>query len=1169
MKAIIPALKQLDVYETRHCVFVTGYDVRYGGYRVLEIPRPAHGTLPPIDLNCNPLLYSSHTLNEYLSSRQVNVASTSAKLVSSGYCLYGFVRLLESYYLIVVTNAHPVASIHGHVIYAVADTITIPITYKARKTIEETRYRSMIAATDFSRGHYFSYSYDLTSSLQRNHTASGDGSSGSSPGMLLPQDMFVWNRNALLPLLEARTSSQRDGKAPHFDNIHHQKDRFSHENALLSGEHRSSVSLSPDSHAEGSTTRDLPSNSWVVALIFGFLEQKAMRLEDGHLLKYTLIARRSRHFAGTRYLRRGVNNSGFVANEVESEQIVTIESGIFNLARSCSMVQLRGSIPLYWCHVNIFAPSPDIRLESTDPSYRAARAHFNHLTRRYGEHVTVLNLVRQKDGGREVKLGRAFGACCAALNHDLHLAVDNESKPKFSLSALPQYALEQLVTGFGIISLSGSGHADPAHFALTGDDDGSDTEDNSLYEPPQACAEPFGASNGAPPSLPVSYLAFDLLDAHHHHDAPSVFDTIAEIGKAVYPETGFFVQPPFGKEGYLTFPLQTNDCKVGIDLSLSVLSVDGGLSSSSEAGAHEAVRAKVGTSTHTHSPPRADTSQSWPGSPGETTAGESGTRQSCHMELRTMVPAIAFPVAIGADPSVSSSSGSRDDASPVLKESRAPASPADLGLDVDSCEHGANKGVGGHTTGPGVPTGLLQRGILRTNCIDCLDRTNIGQFTYAKVVLPCQLRSLGVHLSPAGMADVLLIAMEAWARHGDEIAMQYGGSGAMHRVDVRQADNGDSELAMTGGLSNGVVAVNRYYSNVTADAEKQQAIDLLLGEFEPRRGFPASWEQDLGPTSQRGPPVSETAVFSPSCGDLQPLELPCVSQTPFFSEEHVDKHSLTSFRAVCDSSLEHVTIGNLPLHPLPQLCSSHGQAEVGQSALLSVEPVGANAGGDGLLSLAPISIAELSEEDTVLLKVYLGDHSNRSEDCLQIYQQCVHAQLLELPSAPASPAEVALAPRPQTFISEHKERVLRWRRSRKDPLHGTEASLGEQVRVNDHDEQSYRERLVVLPGFQLDAANEVWIEGPAGAVNIDSITSFPTYGARSGRRSKIQSHDDEAQSIPEASSPHSLLSLGNLVAGAGAGLEFLPSTDSIAALSPWQFISGYIFRSAVEKKLAD
>lgn len=43
----------------------------------------------------------------------------------------------------------------------------------------------------------------------------------------------------------------------------------------------------------------------------------------------TLVARRSRHFAGTRYRKRGISAQAFVANEVETEQIVDAGAGLF------------------------------------------------------------------------------------------------------------------------------------------------------------------------------------------------------------------------------------------------------------------------------------------------------------------------------------------------------------------------------------------------------------------------------------------------------------------------------------------------------------------------------------------------------------------------------------------------------------------------------------------------------------------------------------------------------------------------------------------------------------------------------------------------------------------------------------------------------------------------
>lgn len=43
---------------------------------------------------------------------------------------------------------------------------------------------------------------------------------------------------------------------------------------------------------------------------------------------------------------------------------------------------------------------------------------------------------------------------------------------------------------------------------------------------------------------------------------------------------------------------------------------------------------------------------------------------------------------------------------------------------------------------------LLQCGVLRVNCVDCLDRTNAAQFAIAKRALGHQLYALGLLSSP-------------------------------------------------------------------------------------------------------------------------------------------------------------------------------------------------------------------------------------------------------------------------------------------------------------------------------------------------------------------------------------------------------------------------------------
>lgn len=42
----------------------------------------------------------------------------------------------------------------------------------------------------------------------------------------------------------------------------------------------------------------------------------------------------------------------------------------------------------------------------------------------------------------------------------------------------------------------------------------------------------------------------------------------------------------------------------------------------------------------------------------------------------------------------------------------------------------------------------LQHGVLRTNCIDCLDRTNVAQFAYGLAAMGQQLHSLGLADTP-------------------------------------------------------------------------------------------------------------------------------------------------------------------------------------------------------------------------------------------------------------------------------------------------------------------------------------------------------------------------------------------------------------------------------------
>lgn len=63
---------------------------------------------------------------------------------------------------------------------------------------------------------------------------------------------------------------------------------------------------------------------WVLAVVHGYCKQISTLYQSildvnfkGTVFNVIIIARRSRHHAGTRYIKRGINADGFVANYVE------------------------------------------------------------------------------------------------------------------------------------------------------------------------------------------------------------------------------------------------------------------------------------------------------------------------------------------------------------------------------------------------------------------------------------------------------------------------------------------------------------------------------------------------------------------------------------------------------------------------------------------------------------------------------------------------------------------------------------------------------------------------------------------------------------------------------------------------------------------------------------
>ncbi|KAJ3695658.1 hypothetical protein LUZ60_001035 [Juncus effusus] len=122
-----------------------------------------------------------------------------------------------------------------------------------------------------------------------------------------------------------------------------------------------------------------------------------------------------------------------------------------------------------------------------------------------------------------------------------------------------------------------------------------------------------------------------------------------------------------------------------------------------------------------------------------------------------------------------------------------------------------------------------QTGIVRTNCVDCLDRTNVTQSMIARKILEAQLKQIGVlgennTISDFSSFDASYKIM--WANHGDEISIQYSGTPALKGDFTRYGKRTFEGIAKDGWNS-----LSRYYLNNFADGTRQDAIDLLQGHY--------------------------------------------------------------------------------------------------------------------------------------------------------------------------------------------------------------------------------------------------------------------------------------------------------------------------------------------------
>lgn len=116
-----------------------------------------------------------------------------------------------------------------------------------------------------------------------------------------------------------------------------------------------------------------------------------------------------------------------------------------------------------------------------------------------------------------------------------------------------------------------------------------------------------------------------------------------------------------------------------------------------------------------------------------------------------------------------------------------------------------------------------QKGVLRTNCMDCLDRTNVCQSSFGKHMLDLQLKEEGFDMS-AQLDQETSWFNTLWADNGDAISKQYASTAAMKGDYTRTRKRDYRGMVNDLGLS-----LTRFYNGMVNDYFSQAAIDFLLG----------------------------------------------------------------------------------------------------------------------------------------------------------------------------------------------------------------------------------------------------------------------------------------------------------------------------------------------------
>ena len=130
----------------------------------------------------------------------------------------------------------------------------------------------------------------------------------------------------------------------------------------------------------------------------------------------------------------------------------------------------------------------------------------------------------------------------------------------------------------------------------------------------------------------------------------------------------------------------------------------------------------------------------------------------------------------------------------------------------------------------------IQKGTTRTNCLDCLDRTNVIQTRISWLVLQNMFKFLKLdneslnnifntkeNFFTMGNNQFKENFKNLWAENGDRLSIQYAGTSSTITTVTKTGGH-----SLMGLLQHGIATVSRLYQGNFEDKFKQECIDILL-----------------------------------------------------------------------------------------------------------------------------------------------------------------------------------------------------------------------------------------------------------------------------------------------------------------------------------------------------